>query len=484
MLETIREFGLEQLAAAGEEAATRNAHAAWCLALAEEAEPALLGPEQGRWLDRLAAEHGNLRTALAWSIEGAGAAASPETALRLAGALWLFWHVRGHFQEGRTWLERALAMGDGAEPAVQAKALTNLGNIATDQSDYPRASALYERALALYRTIDDPNGIAAALNNLGLVAFEQGDFARAAAFHEESLQVRRTRLPRSELAIALSNLGDLANAQGDYERAQALHEEALDLRRELGNTRRIAQSCLCLGLVARNRGDLEAARRWAEEGLALFRSVGEQNGTSDALHDLGEIARRLGHTEEAATRFAESLRLRRETGARRGIAECFEGLAAVAWGQGDGETAIRLLAAAQALREAIGSPRPDVDRAALDRLTAAAAASLGAAGTDQTWTAGHALPLDVAVAEAAAVADRARPLPPTLARGVVAGAPLTARELDVLRLLALGKSNQEIAMHLFVSPATARTHVDHIFTKLGVHDRAEAVDHAHRYGLV
>jgi non-specific serine/threonine protein kinase len=157
MLETIREFGAAMLVAEGEAVEARRQHGRWMVDLAERAEPELVGPRQDEWLDRLEAERDNIRAALAWAIDERDA----ERAQRLAGALWRFWVTRGYLTEGKTWTERALALGD-ASPAVAAKAHHHLGNLALDLGDYELARAGYEAGLALWQAYGDRRGLASS----------------------------------------------------------------------------------------------------------------------------------------------------------------------------------------------------------------------------------------------------------------------------------------------------------------------------------
>ncbi|HEU5423302.1 MAG TPA: tetratricopeptide repeat protein, partial [Nitrolancea sp.] len=251
MLETIREYGWERLAEAGELERMRRAHAAYFLALAEEAEPELKGPRQGTWLQRLETDHDNLRAALDWST----ASQEPELGLRLAAALSRVWSIHGHLTEGREWLERALATRGAAAPATRARALNGAGFLTHMQGDYPQAVALYEEALTLERELGDKGGMATSLNNLGIVALEQGDYPRATALYEEALTLQRALGNKDSAANSLNNLGNVACEQGDYSRATALYEEALALDRALGNQRGIARSLNNLGSVAKQQGD-------------------------------------------------------------------------------------------------------------------------------------------------------------------------------------------------------------------------------------
>jgi non-specific serine/threonine protein kinase len=236
MLETIREYGRVRLAESGEEGAIHAAHAASFLRLAEDAEPELDASEQTAWLHRLEAEHDNPRAALAWTA-GSGEA---ETALRLAGALWLFWGVRGHVREGRRWLATALATGGEAPLAVRAKALNAAGNLARAASDYEQATTLYAAGLHIWRQLDDQLGIAWAPNNLGVIARERGDAARAIPLCRESLACFRAAGYQLGTATFLLNLGTAARHQGEVGHARACFEEGLALARALGDEGRVA----------------------------------------------------------------------------------------------------------------------------------------------------------------------------------------------------------------------------------------------------
>jgi hypothetical protein len=191
MLETIREYGLEVLAASGEMEITRQAHAAYYLALAEEAEPEYGGPQQAAWLNRLEQEHDNLRAALHWSVEQAGTEYLIEMALRLGGALWRFWLVHGHVNEGRDFLERALTANTGVAASVHAKALATAANLAVAQNDYHQTEALSRESLVLYRELGDQSGIAFSLHLLGVALWNKGNLTAGCALIEEALTLFR-----------------------------------------------------------------------------------------------------------------------------------------------------------------------------------------------------------------------------------------------------------------------------------------------------
>ncbi|HXT36398.1 MAG TPA: tetratricopeptide repeat protein, partial [Chloroflexota bacterium] len=265
LLEPVRQYALERLAAAGEETTVRERHLAWCLDLAARAEPMLLGSEQAVWLTLLETEHDNLRAALTWSIHRC----SP-LAVQLAGPLWRFWWMRGHAGDGRRWLDAALACG-GGQDAARATALNGAGALAYYQGEYERARSLYESSLSLRRKLADARGVASTLGNLGGVADSQGDYERAWALYEESLALRRELGDQWGIAIMLNNLGNLAQQRTDYARALALHEESLTLRRALGDTWGVSNTLGNLGHVVYDLGDYPRARLLQEESLALKR---------------------------------------------------------------------------------------------------------------------------------------------------------------------------------------------------------------------
>ncbi len=272
MLETIREYGREQLAANGELKATGRAHAAYYLDLAERVEPERRGSEQAVWLERLERDHDNLSAALRWALKSGERAEVSENArergglaehsamgMRLAGALWQFWWVRGHLNEGRGWLEEFLRLDvHGCHPSLvstRAKMLHGAGMLAFNQAEYRRAVVLHEESLSLYQGLEDRQGIATALNSLGNVAIKQGEYGRATALYEESLALGRQLGDARGIARALVSLGNVVFEQGDNERAAALFEEGLVLCRELRVNKPIATVLSNLGNVRRKQGD-------------------------------------------------------------------------------------------------------------------------------------------------------------------------------------------------------------------------------------
>jgi non-specific serine/threonine protein kinase len=235
MLETVREYGLEQLDASGEEADMCGVHAAYFLALAERAAPELDGSRQVAWFARLEAEHPNLRAAL----ERFGQREDEESGLRLTAALWYFWFMRGHHREGRAWLTRLLAAPRQWSPALR-DALHAASMLASNQGDDPQATAYAEDLLALAREHDDPEGVARGLFLLSFAATYRGDKARALACAEEALVVARRVGDPHWVANIANRLGIECHVGGDYDRAEALFDEARGRWRARGDLWRLA----------------------------------------------------------------------------------------------------------------------------------------------------------------------------------------------------------------------------------------------------
>jgi predicted ATPase/class 3 adenylate cyclase len=394
MLETIREYAGERLVAAGEEERVKERHRDYFLSLAEQAEPKLIGAQQGEWLQRLEEEHENLRAGLNWSLGETGVGGG----LRLCGALQRFWWTRGHLAEGREWCVRVLGKAGAEERTLErAKVLNGAGVLAFYQADYPAARALHEECLAIRRELGDRRGVAASLGNLGTVARTQGAIAYARVLHDESLAIRRELGSRGSIARSLNNLGNVALDQGDYPAARALFEETLAITRELGDRWSIANSLNNLGEVAYAQADYPAARALHEECLAIMRDLGERKSIANSLSNLGDVARHQGDFAAARALYENSLVTQRELGDTGKIVESLEGLASVVAALGLSLRAARIWGAAEGLREEIGSPLRPYERPNYERHVAAARTRGDNASFDRAWQEGRALTLEQAM---------------------------------------------------------------------------------------
>jgi predicted ATPase/DNA-binding CsgD family transcriptional regulator len=476
MLETIREFGLDQLEASGEGPSARQALVDYALRLAEEGEIGLRGPAQAIWIHRLEADYANLTASLSWTL----AEGMVDIALRIAAALWRFWAWRGRLREGRNWLERALAADQGAEPAIRAKALHYLGNTVLDLCDCAGARSAWEASLEIRRPLRDTAGIAHTLNCLGVVLLVQGEFAQAQARHEEGIDLWRGLNDRHAIGLSLYNLGNLARCQGDLGRAETLSRQALELRLALDDTNGIAYSLFRLGQIARARGDLSTAERLLMESLDRFRALDDRQGIAYVTVELAEVAWRRHDGPRAVEYLVDALTLRQELEETEGVITCLEALAALAAPHDPARTA-RILAAADAWRSGSGMPLPPIDLPARDRAIQHARTALGPAFF-ALWDTGRTLLLEQTIAEATAPISFA-PRVVSVIVETAPGAGLTARELEVVRLVAAGRSNQDIADELSIGYRTATTHVGNILNKLGVDSRTAVAAYAIRHGL-
>jgi DNA-binding CsgD family transcriptional regulator len=447
MLETVREFGLERLAAEGEAAETQRRHAAWYCALAEAAEPELDGPRQAFWQDRLEIELPNLRAALAWAT-----AHDPDQALRLSGALRQFWLVRGHLDEACGVLERALASGTGAAPA-RAKAMVAAAWIRFAQGDFAAGAALGREALVLSQSVDNQLCAVAALLVVGssetrlareVSPPDQDRFSQASAVLEEGLSLSQTLDDRWSVGSALYILGDLALHQGDA---------------------------------------ILAAERFATS-LSVFETLGDQRSTGWTLVELGRVAVQQGDDARAAPPFGRALGVFHELGDRWSTVQVIADVAELVLRAGRAEDAVRLFAASDALRAADGIPLSAARHARRGPLTAAVRAALGEKVFDVVRTSGEALTLEEAVAQALASLDSVAMSSEQVAAESLDTIGLTPREREVLQLLAEGLSDRQIGAALALSPRTVGVHVSHVLTKLGAETRTAAVAIALRQGLV
>ncbi len=355
MLDTVREFAAEQLAAAGEYDAARRIHAEYYLGLAERAEPELTGPGQTEWLDRLEREHDNLRATLRYFSE----VRRMVEVGRMSAALRRFWYFRGHLSEGLAWTGTGLQHREEIPASIVAKMLQGLGTFYWVMGDGPATRRSYSESLAIYRALDDKQGIAAVLNNLGITMTALGDYEGPAPLYLESLQIFRDIGDEWSVCVALSNLGLSALNLGLYDEADKYLTQSLELRRTLNDRQGEAQSLNNLGLVARCKGNYDRARSLHTLSLQTFRDLGDRWSVALAVANLGHVALEShGKTgaDEVLQFFKESLALHRELDAQPGVADCFEGLAQAAQKLGNEELAAMLFGAGEKLREELGMP--------------------------------------------------------------------------------------------------------------------------------
>ena len=445
MLETIRQFALEQAAQAQETVTTRAAHAEWMARLAESSRAAVDTADESVWFDRLEIEQDNFRAALDWAAQHD----DRSLCLRLAASLRSFWFVRGHFTEGRSWLERALAMEGEVPFPLWAEAMAGAGTLAYHQGDSTRANELAIQLLAAARAHDSAAEMLHVLFLLGLIAYDQGALVDAEQHLSEAAMLARSADDTKWQALVLSVLGVVKRATGDVDQAVSMLTEAHDLWQARGSAWGIGVTTLGLATVALDRADAATAADYCRTSLTVRLAARDVWGAGQCLIAAAEIMQQCGESSSAA----------------------------------------RMLGSEAALRENYGGSLSFGLRQILERTLPAAQRNLGDANFQSAWNAGRALALPEATAEAiafltrAAADDETNPARsvPEANRGAFG---LTPRELEVLRLVVAGQTDREIAETLFISRRTAEGHVSEILAKLDVRSRAAAVAMALRSNLI
>ncbi len=533
LLETIREYGQECLDSTEELEAARSAHAAYFLALAEQAEPHLRGKEQAYWLACLERERENLRAALSFLLELASTLAdlaegehALEQALHFCIALTWFWRVSGTGREGLHSFMQALFGGASVEPALRARALNKAIDLAYLYARNITLEQLAEESLALYQELNDSVGIANSLFRLGSITRIRSQFALARARMEEAASRFQELGNRWRQGQCYTELASIATEQGQYEQAQALLSKSLTLYEALGDVQRLgfvrflqaqllfvwqqdflqarqlAEQSLAhfqelgdtpyriytlglLGLIHLELGELETARSLLEESLAMGKQLGMETDTVDIGLGLARLLVLQGDVTAARRLYQECLALLFEFHVyQEQIADGLEGLAELEAGQRASRQAVLLWGTAQTLRESIGAPMYPVYRPAYEQAVALARTHLGERAFLTAWAEGRSMTLE----QALAAQDQATLSPSLLAKAATGTPPqatfralagLTLREVEVLHLLAQGWTDAQIAEHLVISPRTVNHHTASIYSKLGVSSRAAAA----RYDL-
>jgi predicted ATPase/DNA-binding NarL/FixJ family response regulator len=526
MLETVREYGLECLRESGELERCQFAHAEYYLTLAERVEPHLRGGgQQLKWLTVLTQEQENLRTALQWLVEHE----ETERALRLSGATWWYWFMRSSYHEALHWLEASLTLPDtGERTTARAQMLAATGFLIGDlRGDVTKARTLLEESMALYQERGDRRGYAHALqlfagvyeiqgdyitartldeqgvdlcralgddwkvafglNDLARVTWAMGDAEAAATLWQECIALCRKIGERWALPRPLSALASLLFAQGDYVQTLKLAQEGLAIAQEMGDME-ILMNLLALQAEVLTRQDDVQAVHLAQEGLASARDMGDQDSISIFLRLMGDIAQNQGNLKQATDYYHESLTLALKSARMKElVGRCLIELAKIAKTEKRFQRAARLFGAAEPWLNVNISMFP-IERAAYASEVAEVQACLGDESFAAVWTEGRTMPTEqaVAVPETFVTSPPLPDHPKVASLSKVPGYPagLTAREVEVLRLVTQGLTDVQIAERLVISPRTVTTHLTFIYNKLGVPSRTAATRFAVEHGLV
>jgi predicted ATPase/DNA-binding CsgD family transcriptional regulator/DNA-binding XRE family transcriptional regulator len=447
MLETAREVALDLLDASGDTDDVRVRHARYFASFAESTAAALQGATQADAVRRLEGDENNIGQALRWTISTRHPDAV-DSAMRIAGALGWYWFLHGYPPDAREWFDALLSStedvgsgGDGVDEhgiALRAKALNAAGFRATDHAEYGAANAFHERALGIWRRLGNTPGLVASLHGVGDTALWQGEVGAARAAYDEGLSIARSQGTLEDVSLFAFHLAQLSWLVGELDAGELFGEEALRVGREAGSTTWPPYALFVLASLAHERGDVSGA----------------------------------------GARYREAIELAWEHHDRLCIRMALPGLAGLATLEGDPVRALRLAGAANALEEDAGIWAFPPIRARHERWLEAAREAIDPQAREAAWAAGRALNLEETVAysleQGTAIEDP------------VAGAqnPLTAREREVLELIAQGRSNREIAEALFVTEHTVKYHVGSLFRRLNVTSRAEAVARASALGLL
>jgi predicted ATPase/class 3 adenylate cyclase len=439
LLETVRQYARRRLQEAGEAERIRTQHAEFYLAMAREGDGELRGPRQPEWMARLETEHDNLRSALEWSL----AAGSTERAAGLAASLAWFWWLRGHWTEGRRWIDRTLELGEEWPEGLQVRTLVAGSRLSGTQGDADRAEALAEEAVELARGTGDEEGLAWSLCMLGEVTWGwKPDLKRSIPLLEESLARFRKIGDLWAIGHVLGQLGDALMASGDFARGMSLQEEALEILRTSGDLMGVSERLRMLGVSLRRKGDYQQAAALLEESLALFRRLGDRNLAAHVLVSLGAMAADEGKLGEAEEFLEESLATLREIGDKGCSAQALGLLASVLHRQGDPERArqllresltttkdreviagaleflaqvlaperpdqaISLLGAAEKIREEIGAPRAVPEQADHERVLSSLRRGISEQGFREAWEGGWGLSSEEAISRALALTSQ------------------------------------------------------------------------------
>jgi DNA-binding CsgD family transcriptional regulator/tetratricopeptide (TPR) repeat protein len=488
MLKTIRDFALERLAECGELEWVTQRHATYFLGFAETVETHLHDLTRNTWLDQLESEVENFWAVLRWAQR----ASEPNFSVRLCTALSGLWFLRNYAIEGSKWLTKALQIVDASDTTLETPVLANglrvAGELSLTLGDFAEASRLLERCLVLCRELSDEFLIAKVLNNLGNVAAFQGEPVRAEAFFQEALVWARRGRMSGLTAHVLGDLGIHYAENGALDSAENAYCEALEILKAADDQRGIARMASRLGDLAIRRGDLESAQKLLEENLPVLRQLKLSFAIADTLAQLAVVAFLKDRPERALQLIREALGLCVQIGQQHGIKSNLEIVAVVAVAARKPEMAAQLFGVIAVLNNDIGMASDPFWNTIYQNHISKARVALGPK-FDVAWAQGQGWSLDYALEEAFTFEvdrDQAPGSKPVVTDvlEVELFTLLSPRELEVLRVVARGLSNKEVAQELGVSPHTIKFHLNAVFNKLECRTRAQAVRIAFDQGLI
>jgi predicted ATPase/class 3 adenylate cyclase len=404
MLETIREYGVDRLTEARELDRCRLHHAEHFAALAESAlraarTPETSGPPENEWLDRLQADHDNLRAAFDWAISDG----RHEIAVKVATSLTFFWIHRGYVTEGRDRMQALLDAGAALSDASRASVLYCAGQLAWAQGDYVKAVAFYEESVSLMKKTGDVPGQIRSLAALATARVQQGQFETATAIAAESLAMARQAGDWGSIGVSLGVLATAALERDDYRTAEAIWSEGLAIVRRHKDRRSVAPTLINLGWVLILASNFDRATDVLNEGLRVAEEIDDRRATGFVRIYLGLLALYRGDHATAAQLLHRSLSLARDIGDKQAIAESTSVLGALRAAQGHATEAARLWGGAEGMYRRMGAEMGRAERTVQDKYVATVRAELGDETFASAWSAGARMSMDQLIQEALSI---------------------------------------------------------------------------------
>lgn len=518
MLESLRTFALEQLDELGETTQMRHLHAEYYLRWTEQMLPWLQYPDQ-RSIGKLSAEYQNCLTALNWSLTNQS---DDTSSLQFALSLYPYWHVCGYLSEGRQWLQAAIAHNTDQTSVLLARAHAFIAELARLQDDYLQAETSakiswslskrledkdsmalalvplgwieykqnhlvearqqFEASLQLFREIGKPSQVTRVLHDLAFLAMVQGNHSDALAYYEEELAMSSDNAHQQGVFWALHGMGWIATCQGNWRRTKMLYSKCLTLAQDLHHADGVALALSGLAVVARAKGKYAQAAIYLKECERRWRRLGRRVAVIVTLQEQGAVALAQDDIAGAARYFTESLTLDQDLERARSTLPNLVGLAALACAMQEYLPAVRLLGSVAALLDTSHQVMEIMEQQIYDRSMTEVRARLSATAFDGAWAAGQALPMREAITEGFSIAALAKSrFPDNGFSSFPAG--LTPREVEVLRFVAQGLTNSQIAIQLAVSAGTVNAHLTNLYRKLNTSSRAVATRFAVEHGL-
>lgn len=476
MLDTLREYAHERLVEAGEEQQVRRRHFEWVLESARSVNPEQMDPRL-RTADGL--EVHNLRSALGWSIE----AGEAELGLQLASAVGLVWSYRGHFAEGICWLEKLLKQPSVADlPRCRGRALKWIGVLNYGLGNMSAAQASIKESYRLLAGQVDEQDPPVCTHLLGNIARARGDLAGAAQLYEKTLGAYRQKGLRFWEAVTLFVVGSVLFEQGDFAGSRTACERCLALGRGRDFPWATSRARVILAYLANHDCDDRAAERYAQDALAEQRAREDAGGIAISLRALSQFALEKGRLGCAWGYLAEALEIARVEGDCMALARTLETVACVLASQGPSQAA-QIAGAASTLRTRTGTVPWPSEQARLERWLNIGRQKIGVRAFDAAWALGEAFSESEAISAANRFVAEALASPAPKSEAPSTDGPLTARQREVVALVARGLTNDQIAQALVISPATARAHLEHVLDRLDLHSRAQVAAWAAQQGL-